>query len=178
MSDKLNQVIKSVNRLAATDPSSPSVEERARELLASVGQFKTALEPTPAPAPEREVAPARSEFVVDNPSILDEIDQMRSAAAKPAERYGRVIAILDGLRHAAVLAGRPQNAAVRPQIAVIVKKVAGVFAEVDTVQDLDKPLEQIERAVHGLYGNQSSNSCYYFDRRGKGGHGSAPESAE
>ena len=176
MSDKLNAVIKSVNRLAATDPSGPGVEERARELVASVGKLKSAVDADPAP--ERKVAPAKSEFVVENPSVLEEIDLMRSAAAKPAERYGRVIAILDGLRHAAVLAGRPQNAAVRPQIAAIVKKVAGVFAEVDTVQDLDKPLEQIERAVHGLYGNQSSNSCYYFDRRGKGGHGSAPESAE
>lgn len=164
MSDKfVQEVVESVHRLAATDPSSSSVEARAREVFAKVAQLKT---------PERKVAPARSETQVDNPSIVQQIDKMRSAAAMPAENYSRVVSILDGLRHAAVLAERPQNATVRPRIAEIVKKVAGLFAEVDTVKDMDKPLQQIEKAVHGLYGNQSSNSTYYFERRGKGGHSS------
>jgi hypothetical protein len=174
MNDKLNEVVKSVNRLAATDPASgSSALERARELVANVNQLKASVaqDAAPAAAPPRDVAPANSEFVVENPSVISEIDRMRSAAVKPAEKYGRIILILDGLRHAAVMSERPQNIAVRPRIAEIVKKIAGVFADVDSVQDMDKPLEQIERAVHSLYGNQSANSTYFFGRRGKGGHG-------
>jgi hypothetical protein len=167
MSEKLVQeLVESINRLAATDPQGPAVGERVNAVFTKVGQVKSA-------TAEREVAPAKSETVVDNPTVVEQIDKMRSAAAVPAANYGRVVSILDGLRHAALLASRPQNAAVRPQIVSIVKKMAGVFKEIDTVQDLDKPLEQIESAVHGLYGNQSDNSCYYFDRRGKGHHGEA-----
>ena len=167
MNEKLvRELVESINRLAATNPTGPAVGARANEIFAKVNAVKTA-------SVRREVAPARREIAVDNPSIVDQIDKMRSAAVVPASNYGRVVSILDGLRHAALLAGRPQNAAMRPQIASIVRKMAGVFKDIDTVQDLDKPLETIEKAVHGLYGDQSKNSCYYFDRRGKGHHGEA-----
>lgn len=171
MSKQLTQeLVESVNRLAATDPTNDVVGNRVQEVFLNVKKIREASDPTS----DRPVAPTHSEFVVENApaeSIIDQIDQMRSAAARPAANYGRMISILDGLRHAAALAQRPQNAAVRPRIAEIVNKVAGVFQQVDTVQDLDKPLEQIEKAVHALYGNQSANSTYYFDRRGKGNHG-------
>lgn len=171
MSEKLVQeLVESVNRLAATDPTGPKTEERSREVFAMAGQLRAAL--------TREVAPAKSEFVVNNPTVVDQIDRMRAAAVVPAANYGRIVSILDGLRHAALLAGRPQNAPVRPRIAEIVKKMAGVFKDIDTVQDLDKPLEQIEKAVHGLYGDQSSNSCFYFDRRGKGHHDKSGTSSD
>jgi len=169
MSGKLVQeLVESINRLAATDPAGPKVGERVNEVFAMVGQIKSA-------TAQRVVAPARSETVVDNPSVIEQIDRMRSAAVVPASRYGRVVSILDGLRHAALLASRPQNAVVRPRIAEIVKKMAGVFKDIDTVQDLDKPLEQIEKAVHGLYGDQAKNSTYYFERRGKGHHSEKAE---
>ena len=167
MSDKLIQELaESVNRLAATDPTGPTVGDRVGEVFTKIGQIKTA-------TAQREVAPAKSETVVDNLTVVDQIDKMRAAAVVPASNYGRVVSILDGLRHAALLASRPQNAAVRPQIASIVKKMAGVFKDIDTVQDLDKPLEQIEKAVHGLYGDQGKNATFYFERRGKGHHGEA-----
>lgn len=165
MSEKLVQELaESINRLAATDPAGSKVGERVNEVFVKVGQIKTA-------TAEREVAPAKREMVVDNPTVVEQIDRMRSAAAVPAANYGRVVSILDGLRHAALLAARPQNAAVRPRIAEIVRKMAGVFKDIDTVQDLNKPLEQIEKAVHGLYGDQSKNATFYFERRGKGNHG-------
>lgn len=100
----------------------------------------------------------------------DQINKLRSAAIVPASNYRRIVSIMTGLRQACEFAKRPQNAAVRPRIAQIVEKVAGVFAEVDTVQDLDKPLEAIEKAVHSLYGDQSKNSTFYLERRGKGHH--------
>ncbi|KKL50105.1 hypothetical protein LCGC14_2308870, partial [marine sediment metagenome] len=83
----------------------------------------------------------------------------------------RILAITDRLRDVWTTASKPHNAAVRPRVARLVQQVAGVFAEVDTVKDLDKPLEQIEKAIHGLYGpDQSANSAFYFGRRGKGHH--------
>lgn len=102
--------------------------------------------------------------------LHDQIENLRSAAMLPASNYRRIVSIATGLRNAWELAKRPQNASIRPRVAALVEKVAGVFAEVDTTKDLDKPLEAIEKAVHGLYGDQSKNSMPFFERRGKGHH--------
>lgn len=173
----LQELVNSVNRLAASTPGSPEIEKRVHDVYSQAKQIRSALGPE-IQIPERPMAPTQSETQIcdhvcdqnEGASVVDAIDQMRSMAAGPAAKYGRMISILDGIRHAAVLAERPQNAAVRPRIALIVKKLAGVFKDIDTVQDLDKPLEQIEKAVHSLYGNQSKNDTYMFERRGKGHH--------
>lgn len=158
MSNHLDEVVKAVHRLAATDENGPGVEQSVLGLRSAVAAISGTV-----PA-----VPARK---ADMDSVQQQIEAMRSAAATPAVNYKRIVDILDGLRHAAILAKRPQNAAVRPKIAAITEKLAGVFAEVDTVQDLNKPLEAIEKAVHGLYGDQSKNATFYFERRGKGHHG-------
>lgn len=168
MSAKIDELVESVNRLAATDPTGPKVSDRVKDVFTKVGCFcETPLVEAPVEPstvqPERPMAPLKSEFVVDNPTMVESIDQMRSAAAVPMANYNRIVSILDGLRHAAILAGRPQNAAVRPRIAEIVKKVAGIFKEVDTVQDLNKPLEAIEAAVHRLYNNGKLNDPKTYD---------------
>jgi hypothetical protein len=115
-------------------------------------------------------------------SMKDDIDfinaqirKLKSAAMIPANNYRRIIRIIDGLDKAHKLASRPQNVNIRPRIIELFRKTAGVFAEVDTVQDLNKPLEQIEKAVHALYGDQSKNETFYLGRRGKGFH-EKPES--
>lgn len=102
--------------------------------------------------------------------LRDQITRLKSAAMVPAANYRRIVSILGDLSKVASLAERPQNEPLRARLASIVGKLAGVFAEVDTVQDLDKDLGAIEKAVHGLYGDQSKNSTFYFDRRGKGHH--------
>jgi hypothetical protein len=102
--------------------------------------------------------------------LKNQVDKLRAAAEPAARNYQRVVAILGGLRRAAQVAERPQYASLRPRLAACVKKVAGIFAEVDTVADLDKPLDQIEKAVHALYGDQSANHTYMFEARGKGHH--------
>jgi len=102
--------------------------------------------------------------------LKSQISKLQMAAEIPANNYMRVVEIFKGLSRAAQACERPQYAALRPRIAAIVEKVAGVFSEVDTVQDLDKPLAQIEKAVHGLYGDQSKNATYFFQRRNKGHH--------
>lgn len=167
--NKIHELVESVNRLSATDPTSCCVGDKVNEVLLKVKQIRNedsfdsydecCLNEAPKVIPQN-LAPAGQ--------IIDKIDSMRSSAARPASNYSRMVSILDGLRHAAMLSQRPQNASVRPKIAAIVNKVAGIFSQVDTVKDLDKPLEQIEKAVHSLYGNQSLNGTYYFDRRGKG----------
>jgi hypothetical protein len=191
----VNKLVESINRLAATDPKGPAVVKRVAEVQDSVSCMDSAVsaekcsggchcQNNPVPAPVPVLAPGESfdatapvlvpgesfdtENLLGNSEIVNQIDAMRSMAATPASNYGRILSILDGLRHASVLASRPQNASIRPRLAQIVNKVAGIFKEIDTVEDLNQPLEQIERAVHSLYGNQSANSTFYFDRRGKG----------
>ena len=102
--------------------------------------------------------------------LEEEISRLKSAAEIPASNYTRIVSILDGLHRAAVAASRPQNAHLATQLRDVTAKVAGLFQEVDTTEDLNKPLEAIEKAVEGLYGDQSKNDTYYFTRRGKGHH--------
>jgi hypothetical protein len=98
-----------------------------------------------------------------------EISRLKSAAETPANNYKRMVSILEGLHRAAVACGRPQNRHLTPRVRDITVKVAGLFQEVDTTEDLNKPLEQIEKAVESLYGDQSKNSTWY-GLSGKGHH--------
>lgn len=103
--------------------------------------------------------------------MKDQISKLHQAAIVPLKNYRRIASITESLARVVDLSSRPQNAAMRPHVAKVIEKVAGVFREVDTVEDLEKPLEQIEKAVASLYGDQSSNSSLFFERRGKGHHG-------
>lgn len=114
-----------------------------------------------APAPE---APAPAQV-----DIATELRTMREAAVTQMARYRKIAALLETMESVHAESLRPQNAAVRPKVASAVAKIAGVFAEVDTVEDLDKPLEAIQKAISSLYGDTSKNSSYYFSRREKGG---------
>ena len=67
------------------------------------------------------------------------------------------------------VASRPQNIKMMPRVAEIVKKVAGAFSQVDTIQDLDRDLSEIEAAVHKLYSqSQSLNDFAMFGRKNRG----------
>jgi hypothetical protein len=109
---------------------------------------------------------------VDGEHLKEQISRLKSASATSAKNYHRIYEILHNLEGAVVAAARPQNAAVRPKLAAIVKHVAGIFAEVDTTEDLDKPLSAVESAVHKLYNNGKVNdpSTYNFDSNGRGHH--------
>lgn len=113
------------------------------------------------PAPE---APAPA--VVD---VATELRTMREAAVEQMARYRKIASLLETMEAVHAESLRPQNASVRPKVAAVVSKIAGVFAEVDTVEDLDKPLEAIQKAISSLYGDTSKNSSYYFSRNQKGG---------
>lgn len=163
--------IEHARRLAQMDPQDEAVERTVDGLEAQIALLKGDVE---KPAGEKGSFGGQSRKD-DIEHLGEQIDKLRSAAFVPAANYRRILNILSGLKEACVASRRPQNAALRPRIAQIVEKVAGVFSEVDTVQDLDKPLEAIEKAVHGLYGKQDSNATFYFDRRGKGHHGEKSE---
>ena len=160
MDYNIRAVVASVKKLASMDPSDPGVAAESDALAAALGGVKPQL----AADTDSKVASDESAF------LLDQLKKLHRAAEIPSKNYGRILAISAALGRAVQIAQRPQNAEVRPKIASIVKKVAGLFAEVDTSEDLDKPLSEIERAVHGLYGNQEQNKTFYFDRRGKGHH--------
>jgi len=169
MENVRKQIVASLHKLAQMDPQDAAVDATVDQLKEQISQLTS--ESAGAEKPAGESHSWGDDSKKDDVSFLkDQIGKLQSAAEKPAKNYLRITSILAGLRRAAIIAERPQYVAMRPQIASIVSKVAGVFAEVDTTEDLDKPLEQIEKAVHGLYGDQSSNATYYFDRRGKGHH--------
>jgi len=151
-----------VAALASTDPMKKSVLDRLSEVADGISAIeKVASEPKPA---TNDLASS------DMIQAADAVGRLYKAAATTARNYERIMDILEGLHSAIKVAARPQNVAVRPKVASLVEKTAGVFALCDTVEDLDRPLEEIQKAVHSLYGDQSKNSTFYFDRRGKGHH--------
>lgn len=164
--ENLTKLVAATKRLAQTDPQDAAVTKTVDEMKAEIDCLTKEVEP-PAGAP----GSFGAESLKDDASfVTEQISKLKAAALTPARNYARIHNILVGLHRAAEIAKRPQYAAARPRIAQITEKVAGLFAEVDTVADLDKPLDQIEKAVHGLYGDQSKNGTFYFDRRGKGHH--------
>ncbi len=168
--ENLKKLVAATRRLAQMDPQDEAVKATADELKSEIDLVTKEVE-KPAGAPG---SFGEKSLKDDAAFVADQISQLKAAAERPARNYARIFNILKGLHQAAELAKRPQYAAVRPRIATITEKVAGLFAEVDTVADLDKPLEQIEKAVHGLYGQQDKNATFYLDRRGKGHHSKEP----
>ncbi len=160
----VKNLLASSRRLAETDPQDEAVARTVAEMDEHTKLLREL-------ASKDKSSPWGAQSMKDDiDSIGDQIKRLKAAAAIPAANYRRMFDILSSMERVWAVAARPQNAAIRPKVATMVRKVAGVFAEVDTVQDLDKPLEAIEKAIHSLYGDQSQNSTYYFDRRGKGHH--------
>jgi hypothetical protein len=161
----LRNVIASSKRLAEMDPQDEAIKGTVEQLERSIGLLSEDAKAEPKDSWGEHSMKKDMEF------LGEQIKKLKAAAVTPARNYTRIVNITDGLHNAFVAAQKPQNAKMRPHLVSIVKKVAGIFAEVDTVEDLDKPLEDIEKAVHKLYGDQSSNACYYFERRSRGHHG-------
>lgn len=154
------QFVASLNILASTDPTDLKVAALVQDIDAKATQM---IEFAAATAASRK----DDDFTV----VASSVESLHNSVLIPCSNYRRIATITSKLRGLVKLAGLPQNASLRPQIQEIVKKTAGVFAEVDTVDDLNKPLEQIEKAVHKLYGDQNSSKTYNFEERGKGFHG-------
>lgn len=160
----LDQVKGLVARLANMDPQDEAVQSTVEGLQAQVGLLNEQ-------AREDKNSPWGAQSMKDDVNFIkDQIQKLKSAAAIPAANYRRIFNIASELERAWDFASKPQNVAVRAQLKDSVAKIAGIFAEVDTVADLDKPLEAIEKAVHSVYGDQSKNSTFYFERRNKGHH--------
>ena len=164
MVNSLKKIVSTVQKLAQMDPQDAAIDATAQELKDEAALASSA-------ASETESDRVKGQLETDVALLNAQIDKLHSAAAAPARNYARIQSICAGLKRAAIIAQRPQYASVRPKLAELTAKVAGIFSEVDTVEDLNKPLEQIEKAVHSLYGDQSKNSTFYFERRNKGHHG-------
>jgi hypothetical protein len=168
-------IASTARRLAESDPQSEAAQRTIEELKKQVQWMGQIEKPTGYKNTGEFGSYGDNSLKNDISFIGEQVKKLKSAAEPAARNYQRIVTILAGLQRAAKIAERPQYAALRPRIALIVQKVAGVFECVDTVEDLDKPLESIEKAVHGLYGDQSANSTYYFDRRNKGHHEQNPD---
>src|SRR5271163_2208540 len=169
-SEGLRTITATARRLAESDPQSEAIQRTVDELQAQVKWLGQIEKPTGYKNKGEFGSFGENSMKDDISFIGEQVKKLKSAAEPAARNYTRIVSILAGLQRAVEIAKRPQYAALRPRIALIVQKTAGIFQEVDTVEDIDKPLEQIEKAVHGLYGDQSKNSTYYFDRRNKGHH--------
>jgi hypothetical protein len=172
MQETVKNLLATTQRLAEMEPQNEAVDRTVKVMQEQVAQLTSEVE---KPAGEGNSF-GKNSRKQDVDFLHEQIKRLKSAAIVPASNYRRIVSILGELDGAITLAARPQNAAIRPKLAAVVKQLAGIFAEVDTVQDLDKPLEAIEKAVHGLYGDQSKNSTFYFDRRNKGHR--SPENKE
>lgn len=165
LENNLTKMAETAARLAAMDPQDEAVSRTVEGLQENAKMLKDEMRQEPKGSWGEHSMQQDIDF------IGEQISRLKAASVTPARNYTRIVSIVDGLQAAHVASQRPQNAPIRPRIAEIVRKVAGVFSKVDTVEDLDKPLEEIERAVHKLYGpSQSRNDAYFFDRKGKGHH--------
>lgn len=152
-----------VSYLSKVDPNDESIHKVVASIQENVNLIKKlAQENVEASAPSADE---------DVDFIIGQINNLKAAALVPANNYKKIVDICDSLKKVALETRNPENAKIRKNVASAFRRISGIFAEVDTVQDLDKPLEQIEKAVHGLYGDQSKNTTYYFNRRNKGHHG-------
>ena len=157
------KMLATINRLAEIDPQDEAVNRTVEELQESVNLLKE------LSREDREWGKKSMED--DSDFMLEQIKQLKAAAMVPANNYRKIVEICDLLKKVALDSRRPENANVKKHLATAIRKISGIFAEVDTVKDLDKPLDQISKAVHSLYGDQSKNQTFYFDRRNKGHHG-------
>ncbi len=165
--NSIKQIVATVQKLAEMDPQDEAVARVVKNLQDQAHVLSKEIE---HPAGFKGSFGEKS-LKDDLEFIKCQVDKLHTAALGPYNNYRRIAAICAELKRVVSIAERPQYASLKPKIATIVEKVAGVFSEVDTVQDLDKPLEAIEKAVHGLYGpSQSLNNAYYFERRSKGHH--------
>lgn len=167
MNSAIDNLRERVASLVALEPADKSVVQHLAALVDNIiAVEKSVTDPVASPEVKTPVA---SDMV----KAADAVGRLYQAAGTTKQNYERIMGILEGLHGAIKVAAKPQNVEVRPRISSLVEKTAGVFALCDTVQDLDRPLAEIEKAVHSLYGDQSKNSTYYFDRRGKGHHDEA-----
>lgn len=167
-------LVASVRKIAEADPQSSGVSALVEGLEAQLDALETQVEAISDLAPAAEEAPAAEapeapEGSTETAStVFGQLALLRSAAEAPLKNYQRIIALCSSLERVANIASRPQYAAARPHVASCVQKLAGIFSKVDTVEDLDKPLAQIESAIHSLYKNPNDPSTYNFSAKNKG----------
>lgn len=150
----VRNITAAVYQLANTDPTNPVTLQAVDNLVSSVSSY--------------ELQDVSLGF------LKDQVGKLQVAASTPARNYTKILSIASGLNRAIEVASQSNDRALNARIATVIQKVAGIFAEVDTADDLaGKSLEQIESAVHSLYsgGKMNDPKTYNFMARGKGHHG-------
>lgn len=151
MQNQVRKIVAAVSSLSKANPADPEVLKHVAALVEST-------EPQKAAIPTDE--------------LRAQIARLHKAAVTPAKNYSRIISIASGLDRAAVMA-RNSGPDMQRQIASLIQKVAGIFAECDTADELaSHSLAEIEAAVHRLYNNGKQNDPHTYDfvQRGAGHH--------
>ena len=144
----MKSIVSAIQNLSKMDPTSPELARYTDSLVAHLA-------------------------AVESDGLSNQVKRLKVAAEVPAANYAKIVKIASELEQVVEMSKLPGNEEIRTQVASIVSKVAGLFAEVDTASDLaGKSLEAIEKAVHSLYSNGKTNdpATYYFAARGKGHH--------
>jgi seryl-tRNA synthetase len=161
----LKKIAETASRLASMDPQDEAVQRTIEGLQKNADMLHEQIREEPKGSWGENSMKNDAEF------ISEQIKCLKAAAVNPARNYMKIVSIIEGLERAAVACQRPENTAMLPRIAEVTRRVAGIFKKVDTVEDLERPLTEIEAAVAKLYGpDQSRNDSYFFDRKGKGHH--------
>lgn len=150
MDNQTRQIIAAVGALRKMNPADPRVEKISSDLVSALQPVQT----------------------VSVDGIRSEIARLHKAAATPAKNYTKILSIATGLDRAVSLS-RTADPAVQAKLAALVQKVAGIFAECDTADELaSHTLDEIQAAVHRLYNNGKQNDPHTYDfvQRGAGHH--------
>jgi hypothetical protein len=144
-----------------------------KSIIAAVQEL-TAMDPTDPKCAEATEKLVEATAAAEHKDIEESVASLKQAAEIPAKNYAKIASIAGDLMKVVQLSKHPENEGMRPKVASLVSKVAGLFAECDTADHLaGKSLEEIEKAVHSLYSNGAQNKAgtYNFKLRGKGHHG-------
>jgi type I site-specific restriction endonuclease len=156
-------LVASTQRLAEMDPKDDAIARSVKNLEQQVSMLREQLKGSRSWS--------KNSMEHDIEFLQEEIKRLRSAAEIPLNNWKRINTIIEGLQRVAALASRPQNSELAPKIKELTIKIAGLFQEVDTSADLDRPLEQIQDAVSKLYGPDLNDPmAYMFEKRNKGHH--------
>jgi hypothetical protein len=154
--ETIKQILASSVKLAESDPQDEAVARAVKGLESQVSILRDQMKGSRSWS--------KDSMQSDIDSLGNQISRLKKAAEIPAKNWKQIVNITEGLHRAAIIASQPQNhnPETISKLKEITAKVAGLFQEIDTTDDMaGKSLSEIEAAVAKLYGDQSNNKSFY-----------------
>lgn len=153
--ETVKQILASTVKLAESDPQDDAIAKTVKGLQDQVSILRDQMKGSRSWS--------KDSMQNDMDFLGNQISRLKKAAEIPANNWKKILNITEGLHRAVVIASKPQNHSPETvsKLKSAIAKVAGLFQEIDTTEDLNRPLAEIEAAVAKLYGNLSDNSSFY-----------------